>query len=46
MLENKYDKDIKILNILATIETIKLELKDLESLIKGLDDYENKKQNN
>ena len=45
-MENKYNNDIKMLDILATIEIIKLELKDLESLIKGLDTNENKKQNN
>ena len=34
---NNYEKDKKIIDIYATIETIKLALKDLESLVKELD---------
>ena len=34
-----YDYDVKLINVLATIELIKLELKDLENLVKKLKDY-------
>lgn len=34
-----YDYDVKLINVLATIELIKLELKDLEDLVKKLKDH-------
>ena len=34
-----YTYDVKLINVLATIELIKLELKDLENLVKKLKDY-------